>query len=254
MNKPVLLTVPRGILAKVKANAKRNAFSPDEYFEFQRRETLAEYNRQQDALETERKQRAVKKLLDRSGVQDIYLASTLENYQVYQPAQQTAISTCRNYLHNFGQPGAIKNMVFCGSTGTGKNHMASAICNAMNVSGKSAVVATALEIQMKARAARRFDSEVTEDKVISSFAAVDLLVLDEIELGSTQDYDIKIINAVIDQRVTQGKGTIVLTNMNLQQLGDFVGERIADRLFASFYLVECYWPSYRTNKPQGTVV
>ncbi|MCB5226224.1 ATP-binding protein [Alishewanella sp. 16-MA] len=252
MNKPTLINVPRGLLAKVKAHAKHSAFTPDEYLAFQQREALADYHRQQEQVQAERQQRAVKSLLERSGVQDIYLAATLEGYQVYRPEQATAISTCRKYLSNFGQYGAVKNMVFCGSTGTGKNHMASAICNALNASGKSAVVATALEIQMKARAARRHDSHLTEDRVIASFANVDLLVLDEIELGSTSDYDSKIVNAVIDQRVTKGKGTVVLTNMGFEQLGTYVGERIADRLFASFYLVECFWPSFRTNKPAVT--
>lgn len=249
MNKPTMLSVPRGMLAKVKAHAKRSAFTPDEYLAFQQREAQADYEHQQAQLQADRQQREVKKLLERSGVQDIYLAATLDSYQIYRPEQQRAIATCRNYLANFGQYGAVKNMVFCGSTGTGKNHMASAICNALNATGKSAVVATALEIQMKARAARRHDSPITEDKVITSFANVDLLVLDEIELGSTQDYDSKIVNAVIDQRVTKGKGTIVLTNMSCDQFGVYVGERIADRLFASFYLVECFWPSYRTNRP-----
>ncbi|MDX1538847.1 ATP-binding protein [Arsukibacterium sp.] len=249
MNKPVLLTVPRGMLAKVKAHAKHSAFTPDDYLAFQQREAKADYQRQQAQLAAERHQRDVKNLLERSGVQDIYLSATLESYQVYRPEQKAAISTCREYLQSFGQHGAVKNMVFCGSTGTGKNHMASAICNALNASGKSAVVATAFEIQMKARAARRHDSRLTEEKVIASFANVDLLVLDEIELGSTQDNDCKIVNAVIDQRVTQGKGSIVLTNMKIDELANHMGERIADRLLSSFYLVECYWPSYRTNKP-----
>ncbi|WNO60867.1 ATP-binding protein [Rheinheimera sp. MMS21-TC3] len=253
MNKPVLLNVPRGLLAKVKSNAKHSAFTPDEWFSFQQREARADYHRQQEQLAAERQQRDVKKLLERSGVQDIYLSATLESYQIYRPEQKAAISTCRDYLQSFGQYGAVKNMVFCGSTGTGKNHMASSICNALNVSGKSAAVATAFEIQMKARASRSYDSPLTEEKVIASFAAVDLLVLDEIELGSTQDYDIKIINAVIDQRVTKGKSTVVLTNMKLDDLANHMGERIADRLFSSFYLVECYWPSYRTNKPAGAM-
>jgi len=250
MNKPTMISVPRGLMAKVKAHAKHSAFTPDEFLAFQQREAKADYERQQAQLQAERQQREVKKLLERSGVQDIYLSATLESYQVYRPEQKVAIATCRDYLRNFGQFGAVKNMVFCGSTGTGKNHMASAICNALNASGKSAVVATAFEIQMKARASRRHDSPVTEDRVISSFANVDLLVLDEIELGSTTDYDSKIVNAVIDQRVTKGRSTIVLTNMHLDQLANHVGERIADRLFASFCLVECYWPSYRTNKPK----
>jgi DNA replication protein DnaC len=250
MNKPTLLSVPRSLLAKVRAHAKHSAFTPESYFEFQQREVRADYERQQAELLADRQQREVKKLLERSGVQDIYLAATLDSYQVYRAEQSKAVDICRKYLSHFGQFGAVKNMVFCGSTGTGKNHMASAICNALNASGKSAVVATAFEIQMKARAARRHDSPITEDKVVSSFAGVDLLVIDEIELASTQDYDSKIVNAVIDQRVSKGKGTIVLTNMSCDQLGAYVGERIADRLYASFYLVECFWPSYRTNKQE----
>lgn len=248
MNKPVLMQVPNRILARVRANAGREAFTPDDFSEFHRREAQADYNRQQAEIAKERNERQIRQLMDRSGVQDIYLTARLENYEIKHDGQKAAIDMCQRYLADFGQFGAKRNMVFCGTTGTGKNHMASAICNALIASGKSALVTTALELQMKVRAARRHDSPMTEDKVISSFANVDLLVLDEIELGSTQDYDGKIINTVIDHRVTKGKGVILLSNMGPDDLMPFLGERIADRIVQSFYLVECKWPSYRTSR------
>lgn len=248
MGKPVLMQVPNRLMERVRANASRAAYKPDEFSQFQQREAQADYHRQQAEIAKDRNERQIRKLMDRSGVQDIYLAATLDNYELKHPGQTEAISMCRRYLADFGQFGAKRNMVFCGTTGTGKNHMASAICNALIASGKSAVVATALELQMKVRAARRHDSPMTEDKVIASFANVDLLVLDEIELGSTQDYDGKIINTVIDHRVTKGKGVILLSNMDADNLMPFLGERIADRIVQSFYLVECKWPSYRTSR------
>lgn len=248
MGKPVLMQVPNRLLERVRANASRIAFNPEEFSQFHQREAKADFNRQQAEIAKERNERQIRQLMDRSGVQDIYLAARLENYIVQHVGQQAAIDMCRRYLADFGQIGAKRNMVFCGTTGTGKNHMASAISNALIASGKSAVVATALELQMKVRAARRHDSPLTEDKVISSFANVDLLVLDEIELGSTQDYDGKIINTVIDHRVTKGKGVILLSNMDPDGLMQYLGERIADRIIQSFYLVECKWPSYRTNR------
>lgn len=249
--KPMTVHVPGNLLARVRSRAGGVAFKsdPESYLEFQRQEAQAEFNRQQERIHAERQQRDMRTLMERSGVQDIYLAATLDNYQIYVDGQQEAIQKCRSYLQHFGQPGAKKNMIFTGTTGTGKNHMASAICNALNASGRSAMVVTAMELQMKVRAARRHDQPLTEEQVIKRFAGVDLLVLDEIELGSIQDYDGKIVNTVIDRRVTQGKGTIILTNLILSQLGQWVGERIADRLMESFYLVETFWASYRTNKP-----
>lgn len=248
MGKPVLTQVPNRLLERVLANAGRAAYQPEEFKQFQQRESLADFHRQQAAIAKERADRQIRQLMDRSGVQDIYLTSTLENYVVQHVGQQAAIDMCRRYLADFGQFGAKRNMVFCGTTGTGKNHMASAICNALIASGKSAVVATALELQMKVRAARRHDSPVTEDQVISNLAKADLLVMDEIELGSTQDYDAKIINTVIDHRVTKGKGVVLLSNMEPDSLMQFLGERITDRIIQSFYLVECKWPSYRTSR------
>lgn len=248
MGKPVLMQVPNRLLERVRANAGRKAFQPEEFSQFHKRESLADFHRQQAEIAKERNERQIRQLMDRSGVQDIYLTATLDNYQIKHTGQKMAVDTCRRYLADFGQFGAKRNMVFCGTTGTGKNHMASAICNALIAGGKSAVVATALELQMKVRKARRHDSPLTEDQVITSFANVDLLVLDEIELGSTQDYDSKIINTVIDQRVTKGKGVILLSNMATDELMPFLGERIADRIMQSFYLVECRWPSYRTSE------
>lgn len=251
--KPMVVHVPSNLLARVKSRAGNSAYRPDAegYLEFQREQAQAEYNRQQARIHAERQQREIRNLMNRSGVQDIFLTATLDNYLIYQDGQQQAIDACRAYLHNFGQHGAKRNMIFSGTTGTGKNHMASAICNALNASGRSAVVVTAMELQMKVRAARRHDQPLTEEMVINRFAGVDLLVLDEIELGSNQDNDAKIVNLVIDKRVTQGKGTTILTNLTLQQLGQCIGNRIADRLMGSFYLVETFWASYRTNKPAG---
>lgn len=248
MGKPVLMQVPNKLIERVRANAGRAAYQPEEYNQFRQREAQADYHRQQAEINRERNERQIRQLMDRSGVQDIYLTATLDNYNLAHAGQKEAIDKCRRYLADFGQFGAKRNMVFCGTTGTGKNHMASSICNALIASGKSALLTTALELQMKVRAARRHDSPMTEDKVIGSFANVDLLVLDEIELGSTQDYDAKIINTVIDHRVTKSKGVILLSNMSPDDLMQFLGERIADRIIQSFYLVECKWPSYRTSR------
>ncbi|MDP2715519.1 ATP-binding protein [Rheinheimera sp.] len=248
MLKNTLAALPKSILDKVDQLAPRKAFDPQHYNEFKQREERAAFHGQQAQIARERNERFIRKLMDRSGVQDIYLTATLDNYLICHDGQQAAVDKCRRYLAEFGQILAKRNMMFCGTTGTGKNHMASAICNALIASGKSAVVATALELQMKVRAARRHDSPLTEDKVIGSFAGVDLLVLDEIELGSTQDYDGKIINTVIDKRVTQGKGTILLSNLPAEELMAHLGERIVSRLVPSNYLVECKWPDYRTRR------
>ena len=249
-NKPVALN---DLLSSRLATAKRNsggrqAFTADNFDSWQRAKALEDQKAVALQAERERKDRMIRQLMHRSGVQDIFLNASLENYAIYSPGQHQAIQCCRQFLADFGQFGATRNMLFAGSTGTGKNHMASAICNALIASGRSAVVATAMEIQMRVRASRRNGSELTEEQAMYSFADMDLLVIDEIELGSNQDYDAKIVNAVIDRRAVRRKSTIVLTNMALHEFAAFAGDRINDRLGESMYLVECMWPSYRTNK------
>lgn len=247
MGKPVFMKVPRPLMELVQAKAGRSAYTPDEYSQFRKREAQADFHRQQAEITKERNDRNIRQLMNRSGVQDIYLTATLDNYQLNYPGQREAVAMCRRYLENFGQHGAKRNMVFCGTTGTGKNHMASAICNALIAMGKSAVVGTAFELQMKVSAAGRFDSPISKDKVIDSFSDVDLLVIDEVELGSTQDIDSKVINTIIDKRSANGKCSILLSNMNFDDLANFVGERIVSRITGSFYLVECKWPDYRAR-------
>lgn len=250
--KSVSELIPNSLLSRIKGNAKGvQAFNANNYESWLAAQAKADNLEIKRRAEIEQKARLISQLMKRSGVQDIYLTSSFENYFIYHDGQTEAVVKCRDYLANFGTFGSVRNMVFSGTTGTGKNHLASAICNGLIAMGRSAVVATAMEIQMRVRACRRSSSQMTEEEALRAFSDFDLLVLDEIELGSTQDHDSKIVNAVIDHRTVKRKPTIVLTNLAVEEFAAFVGDRINDRLCESIYLVQCYWPSYRTNKPTG---
>lgn len=68
------------------------------------------------------------------------------------------------------------------------------------------------------------------EKIRTNVVNIDLLILDDLGTTAMSNFDIGILESIIDQRSLNGKSTIVTTNRNAKQLAEEVGGRIADRL------------------------
>lgn len=84
-----------------------------------------------------------------------------------------------------------------------------------------------------------------EETEIQRFVQYDLLIVDEIDAKRSTDNANMLINEVINRRYAENKPVVVITNQALDTLGQFVGDRVADRLHENAFICSFNWGSAR---------
>ena len=85
-------------------------------------------------------------------------------------------------------------------------------------------------------------------KVIDAFASPDLLILDEVGVQFGSEFEKQLLFDVLNERYEKLKPSILLSNIPSEQLSDYLGERVTDRLRENGgALIGFNWDSYRKN-------
>jgi putative replication protein len=136
--------------------------------------------------------------------------------------------------------------VFSGSPGTGKNHLAAAIGNALLAQQKTVLIITVADVMTEFKAG--FNGGKTEAELMDEMSRVDLLVLDEVGVQMYSQYEKVILHQIIDRRTAMLKPVGVLTNLNAEELTKAIGERAFDRLqMGGGMWVIFDWTSFRSR-------
>lgn len=117
-------------------------------------------------------------------------------------------------------------LIFYGPPGTGKTTMALwAMQRFIDLYDAEARYITALEIYQKLKT-----DYSKEDALRLELAKIPLLIIDEIDLFGTSESAWLFINQVISKHYDELLPMILITNLDLPELEDKLGERIYDRL------------------------
>ncbi|MCF8581977.1 DNA replication protein DnaC [Enterobacter ludwigii] len=197
------------------------------------------------ALARENRAMKMQRTFNRSGIRPLHQNCSFDNYIVESDGQLNALNKARQYVDNF--EGNIASFIFTGKPGTGKNHLAAAICNALLIQGKSVLIITVADI-MTAMKDTFTNKETSEEQLLTDLSNVDLLVIDEIGVQTESKYEKVIINQLVDRRSSSKRPTGMLTNYNIEDMTRLLGERVMDRmrLGASLW-VNFNWESYRSR-------
>jgi len=199
------------------------------------------------------KTRKINKLLEGSGIPRRFRGRSFENYRAESDnendAQVQALKRARAFAENF--PKAVElgaSFLFCGKPGTGKTHLACAIGNhVMNAFGSSVSFVTVFEVIQRVKATYG-GGEKSESDVMRSFAQVDLLILDEVGVQFGTEFEKVIITDIINRRYSDMRPTIILSNLTSDELSEYLGARVVDRMYEGGGGVLAFdWDSYRAK-------
>jgi DNA replication protein DnaC len=197
------------------------------------------------ALARENRAMKMQRTFNRSGIRPLHQNCSFDNYIVECDGQLNALNKARLYVENFD--GNIASFIFTGKPGTGKNHLAAAICNALLIQGKSVLIITVADI-MTAMKDTFTNKETSEEQLLTDLSNVDLLVIDEIGVQTESKYEKVIINQLVDRRSSSKRPTGMLTNYNIEEMSKLLGERVMDRMRLGTSLwVNFNWGSYRSR-------
>lgn len=197
------------------------------------------------ALARENRAMKMQRTFNRSGIRPLHQNCSFDNYRVECDGQMNALSKARQYVDEFD--GNIASFVFSGKPGTGKNHLAAAICNELLLRGKSVLIITVADI-MSAMKDTFSNRETSEEQLLNDLSNVDLLVIDEIGVQTESRYEKVIINQIVDRRSSSKRPTGMLTNSNMEEMTKMLGERVMDRMrLGNSLWVNFTWDSYRSR-------
>lgn len=147
------------------------------------------------------------------------------------------------------------NVLFSGSTGTGKTKLACLIANEIircNYHPKMTVIfKRSADIQREFKDCWNKSSVESDIAYLARLGRATVLVIDEVGEGDTgfsdkaADADRERLSDLIDRRYKAGLPTIITTNLPPNDFYAHVGHRAADRLRQNMVEIICDWKSYR---------
>lgn len=175
---------------------------------------------------------------------------TFDDYRATENAQTYALAVAKRYANKFEerleQGGGL---VFCGKPGTGKTHLAAAIANQIIESGRTVVFVSVMKALRRVKSTYSKTSQETEQEAINSFLKPDLLIIDEIGVQYGSDAEKVILFEILNGRYEDMRPTVILSNLEEDELGKFMGARVVDRMREGGGAVVAFdWTSYR-GKP-----
>ena len=200
----------------------------------------------QAALEREQRRWAAK--IGSAAIPERFKDRTLDSYVAKTSGQKKALAFAKEYADNFDQVMRTgRSAVFVGKVGTGKTHLAVGIALSIMQQQKSPVFVTVQRLIRRVKDSWRTKEE-TETEVINAFALPDLLILDEVGVQFGSEFEKQVLFDVLNERYEKLKPSILLSNIPSEQLSDYLGERVTDRLRENGgALIGFNWDSYRKN-------
>ncbi len=217
----------------------------------------AERVRQQEAM--------LRESIARTLVPLRFVEKTFDNFEIDCDKSRNAFTICKSYaekFENLREQGTC--LIMCGNTGTGKTHLACAISDYITrnitIMGKlniddnpqkyraRVIFMETIKVIRAIKQTYSKGSSRTEQQVINSFVQPDLLILDEVGIQFGSDTERMIIFEVINERYLNMKPTILISNLALKELSEFIGDRVIDRMRENGGKIITFdWKTHRSN-------
>jgi DNA replication protein DnaC len=180
---------------------------------------------------------------------DLQLAS-FENYNADNPVLEQALNLAIEYADSFSLDKPY-NLIFAGSYGLGKSHLAYAICQALKEKGFVAVFISVPKLLTIIKSTYNRASDFTEAELLDVLSKVDFLALDDIGAEKVkkeeegESWAVEKLFEIIDGR--SGRHTLYTTNLNSEELPRKVGARNFSRMMMNTKPFKFTGNDYRLN-------
>jgi DNA replication protein DnaC len=199
-----------------------------------------------EAKERAERQAKIDARLNQAGIPALLRDRSFDNYDARSEGQRAALAKFEAFADNF--PAHLKTgtvLLGIGNFGTGKTHLACAVANNIMARGRTAYFTSTARLFTKIRGTWAKSSEISEEAMLRQFEQIDLMILDEVGLQRGTEDEQRTLHELLEARRLNCKPTILLTNLNVPSLKEYIGERFMDRLSESGVLVKFTWESHR---------
>lgn len=191
---------------------------------------------------------AWKKAIGGAGIPLRFQDRTIDGFIAKTDAQEKAKSFALEFVRDFASGAAVtgRSALFVGTPGTGKTHIACAIGMALVREKRTVLFTTMLRAMRRIKDTWRKESAETEESAVNALSDVDLLILDEVGIQFGTDAEKMLVFDVLNARYENRRPTILLSNLDVQGVKGYLGERVFDRLREDGGQVVVFnWESHR---------
>lgn len=195
-------------------------------------------------------ERKIRALLGKAMIPARFAKCTFNSYLTENTKQKAILKACQRYAEGFAQAKRDGTcLIMHGRPGTGKNHLATAICVSVMDQGHITLVITLADLLARIRDTWQSNSETTESHILRRFINLNLLVIDEVGKTSGSQNEKDLLFRIIDGRYLEIRPTIILSNSTLQAIEKHIGPASYDRLReGGGKALHFDWTSNRTQK------
>lgn len=165
-------------------------------------------------------------------IPDRFTDRSLKTYVAETEGQRRALAFSEAYADSFDD--ALKtgrSVVFIGKPGTGKTHLAVGIAlRVMHRDGRTVLFSTVMRAIRRIRNTWGRNSEESETEAIAALTTPDLLILDEVGIQCGTENERLMMFDLLNERYENRKPTLLLSNLPIEEVKQYLGERIYDRL------------------------
>jgi DNA replication protein DnaC len=192
-----------------------------------------------------KKQRAYEESIMMAGIPTRYRQKSFENFIIENTYQQKSYDAMLRVRNDLAEKNNYDDMVILsGGFGTGKTHLASAIANSLI--GKKTVFFTDVNSLVRSiRDTWRKESDRTTKEIYETLANVDLLIIDEFGVNQGTDDETLIFFNIMNDRYSNKKPVMIITNLSLLDAAIMMGPRTYDRFKECGILIEFEGNSFR---------
>lgn len=218
-----------------------------EYYERKDEENLREMEELIKLHKMEEHQRNLERLFKRSQLPERFKERTFRNFRQTETNTE-AYKEALAYAQNFSM--MLKDgqgLMFIGTVGTGKTHLAAAIVQSLIEQGETVLFGTVTSLLGRIRATYG-DSRETEEEVMREIQNCRLLVIDDLGKEKPTEWVEQTLYEIINHRYEFNKPLIITTNTSLKGIEEQYkknGEAIVSRIAEMCKGVKMSWGDYR---------
>lgn len=149
-------------------------------------------------------------------------------FETAQKGLQGAKDFVNAYLTDQNTPGIL----FTGQVGSGKTFLACAIANELMEHDKEVLFLIVPDMLDELRASfnRRDAKEYSELDLLDTARTVPVLIMDDLGAHNYTEWSTNRIYSIINYRMNHQLPTVITTNLNISELGEYLGERTKSRI------------------------
>lgn len=187
---------------------------------------------ERDAKAKEASLRAWANKVSDAGIPERFQDRSLQSFVASNEGQAYALKFSETYADQFDNVLTTgRSALFIGKPGTGKTHLAAGIgLRIMSRQSRTVLFTTVIRAIRRIKDTWGKASNETETQAIETLVYPDLLILDEVGVQFGSDTEKMILFDVLNSRYEKRRPTLLLSNLTLDEVKAFLGERVFDRL------------------------